>query len=60
MKKIVILFILAVMTLTTTVCAAGKTYEYDDSGRITKVTYEDGSYETYEYDKNGNIIQVVY
>ncbi|MBR3832885.1 MAG: RHS repeat protein [Lachnospiraceae bacterium] len=40
--------------------AADKEYEYDDSGRVTKVTYEDGSYETYEYDDNGNIIQITY
>lgn len=30
-------------------------YEYDKLNRLTKVTYEDGSYVTYEYDANGNI-----
>ncbi len=40
--------------------ASEKEYEYDDSGRVTKVIYEDGSYETYEYDDNGNITQVNY
>ncbi len=40
--------------------AAEKEYEYDDSGRVAKVVYEDGSYETYEYDDNGNITQINY
>ena len=40
--------------------ASEKEYEYDENGRVTKVIYEDGSYETYEYDKNGNIIQISY
>lgn len=40
--------------------ATEKDYEYDDSGRVTKVVYEDGSYETYEYDDNGNITQINY
>ncbi len=40
--------------------AAEKEYEYDDSGRVTKVVYEDGSYETYQYDDNGNITQINY
>lgn len=30
-------------------------YEYDILNRLTKVTYEDGSYVEYEYDDNGNI-----
>lgn len=33
-------------------------YEYDRLGRVTKVTYEDGSSITYEYDANGNILKV--
>ena len=32
-------------------------YEYDELGRVTKVTYEDGSSIEYEYDKNGNILK---
>lgn len=31
-------------------------YQYDKLNRLTKVTYEDGSYVTYEYDANGNIV----
>lgn len=30
-------------------------YEYDILNRLTKITYEDGSYVEYEYDANGNI-----
>lgn len=66
MKKnitVIIQIVLMVMFITSNIImchAAQKEYEYDDSGRVTKVTYEDGSYETYEYDKNGNIIQVTY
>lgn len=33
-------------------------YEYDDLNRVTKVTYENGSYVEYEYDGNGNILSV--
>lgn len=33
-------------------------YEYDRLGRVTKITYQDGSVITYEYDKNGNIVSV--
>jgi len=34
-------------------------YEYDELGRVTKVTYEDKSSITYEYDANGNILRVI-
>lgn len=30
------------------------TYEYDALGRVTKVTYDDGSYVEYHYDAAGN------
>jgi YD repeat-containing protein len=30
------------------------TYEYDALGRVTKVTYDDGSYIQYQYDAAGN------
>lgn len=33
-------------------------YEYDALNRVTKVSYEDGSYVEYEYDSNGNILNV--
>ena len=35
--------------------ASAENYVYDDLNRITKVTYEDGSYVEYGYDNNGNI-----
>jgi YD repeat-containing protein len=30
------------------------TYEYDELGRVTKVTYDDGKYVQYQYDAAGN------
>ncbi len=30
------------------------TYEYDELGRVKKVTYDDGSYVIYAYDAAGN------
>lgn len=34
-------------------------YVYDELNRVTKVTYDDGSYVEYSYDSNGNITDVV-
>jgi YD repeat-containing protein len=34
--------------------ALSKSYEYDALGRMTKVTYDDGSYIIYTYDAAGN------
>lgn len=34
-------------------------YQYDNLGRLIKVTYEDESYVEYEYDANGNITNVI-
>ena len=31
--------------------------EYDENGNLTKITYQDGSYDAYEYDENGNKLQ---
>ncbi len=33
-------------------------YEYDKLGRVTQVTYQDGSGVRYEYDANGNILKI--
>lgn len=41
-----------------TIYSQAEEYEYDDLNRVTKVTYEDGSYTTYEYDSNGNLLSV--
>lgn len=38
--------------------ASTNTNEYDDLGRLTKVTFEDGSTISYEYDPAGNITRV--
>lgn len=39
--------------------ASAETYEYDALGRLTKVTFDDGSTITYVYDENGNRISIV-
>ena len=39
--------------------AASETYSYDDAGRLTQVSYGDGSSIGYSYDANGNILGVV-
>ena len=35
------------------------TYEYDELGRVTKVTYEDGTGVAYVYDANGNMTEII-
>ncbi|MFO7907411.1 MAG: RHS repeat-associated core domain-containing protein, partial [Pirellulaceae bacterium] len=30
-------------------------YDYDDSGNLTKITYEDGTHESFTHDDNGNV-----
>lgn len=63
-KKIITVIMCAAISVTIvfhgikpyTVCAAE--YEYDELGRVTKVTYDDNSSVTYEYDANGNILSV--
>ncbi|MCH5280114.1 MAG: leucine-rich repeat protein [Lachnospiraceae bacterium] len=35
------------------------TYEYDELGRVTRVTYEDGTSVAYTYDANGNLTEVI-
>jgi YD repeat-containing protein len=36
-----------------------ETYQYNPQGRLTKVTYNDGSSISYSYDNNGNILSIV-
>lgn len=38
---------------------AATDYEYDDLGRVTRVTYDNGTTVEYEYDEAGNIIRMV-
>jgi YD repeat-containing protein len=35
-----------------------ETYTYDSTGRLTQVTYGDGSSIRYVYDNNGNILSI--
>lgn len=37
--------------------ASAETYQYDSTGRLTSVTYDDGSSITYTYDSAGNLLQ---
>lgn len=36
--------------------AGAETYAYDRAGRVTQVTYDDGSSISYEYDAAGNLL----
>ena len=63
LERIIVIFIgllLALCVFKITSEAKERTYEYDANGRVTKVLYEDGSYEVYRYDKNGNIVCIMY
>jgi YD repeat-containing protein len=51
-------FIVAVLLLVQTPASA-ETYTYDSTGRLTGVTYDNGSTITYTYDNAGNITQRV-
>jgi YD repeat-containing protein len=48
------LFVVVAFTTLAASTAWATTYEYDALGRITKVTYDDGSYVQYQYDAAGN------
>lgn len=50
--------LMGTVLLGNTLCVQAEEYEYDVLNRVTKVTYEDGSYVEYEYDSNGNILSV--
>jgi YD repeat-containing protein len=49
------------IVLATTLCgtASAMTCEYDALGRLTKITYDNGSYVEYQYDPAGNRYVVV-
>ena len=54
-KYLLIIFAVFVIMMFCVIEAAGEQYSYDDMGRVTKVTYENGDMVEYEYDSNGNI-----
>ncbi len=59
-KKYLWLFVFAVwlvMCLAAPVISHAETYTYDVTGRLTSVTYDDGSTITYTYDNAGNILE---
>lgn len=47
---------LLAMLLLLPVISQAETYSYDQTGRLTGVTYDDNSSITYSYDNNGNIL----
>ncbi len=53
LRYLALTFVLAVTGLASAPAWA-ITYEYDALGRVTKVTYDDGSYVVYAYDAAGN------
>ena len=50
--------VIALLIMENSICIHAEEYEYDALNRVTKVTYEDGSYVEYAYDANGNILSV--
>lgn len=58
MKKRILCLMMIIAVLVCQIPVYAKSYEYDDMNRVTKVTYDDGSYAIYEYDKNGNITNI--
>ena len=59
MKKLVYFCLCASLFLTYPMYSIeAATYEYDELGRVTQVTNEDGSRVTYVYDANGNLVEI--
>ena len=58
LEKLLAAGLSTMLLFTVPINAFAETYEYDNLNRVTKVTYDDGSYVTYEYDKNGNITNI--
>src|SRR5574344_1016738 len=57
-KGVFCAFLVSSILLCNQVNTYAEKYEYDDLDRVTKVTYDDGSYVEYHYDANGNIKKV--
>lgn len=49
--------VLVIMIALSVQLAFAETYQYDPAGRLTSVTYDDGSSITYHYDNAGNLLQ---
>ena len=59
MKKIIYFCLFTSLFLTYPMYSIeAATYEYDELGRVTQVTNEDGSRVTYVYDANGNLVEI--
>ncbi len=59
MKRLLYFYLCASLYITFSVHnVEAATYEYDELGRVTQVTNEDGSLVTYVYDANGNIVEM--
>ena len=59
MKKLVYFCLCASLSFTCPMYSIeAATYEYDELGRVTQVTNEDGSRVTYVYDANGNLVEI--
>jgi hypothetical protein len=50
--------VIAIGAINTVILASTVTYDYDEHGRLDRVTYEDGAYLRYHYDDAGNRMQV--
>lgn len=59
MKKIIYFCLFTSLFLTYPMYSIeAATYEYDELGRVTQATNEDGSLVTYVYDANGNLVEI--
>ncbi len=59
MKKLVYFCLCASLSFTCPMYSIeATTYEYDELGRVTQATNEDGSLVTYVYDANGNLVEI--
>lgn len=58
-NKLIAIIVLLVLFLNLNAVAFAAEYEYDNLNRVSKVTYEDGSYVIYTYDANGNITSII-
>lgn len=58
-KKLIIFLLILVSLLSFSPIAEAAEYTYDDLGRLTQVSYSDGSTIAYTYDAAGNILSVI-